>query len=97
MLFDPSIVIREPLMLAAVMLLILVGKSLIALAVVLLLGYPLSTALMVSAALAQIGEFSFILAGLGIGYGLLPPEGLSLILAGAILSSPSLRSSAPTG
>ncbi|MBK6600529.1 MAG: cation:proton antiporter [Betaproteobacteria bacterium] len=86
MLFDPSIVIREPLMLAAVLLLILVGKSLIALAVVLLLGYPLSTALMVSAALAQIGEFSFILAGLGIGYGLLPPEGLSLILAGAILS-----------
>ncbi|MBK6336017.1 MAG: cation:proton antiporter [Betaproteobacteria bacterium] len=86
MLFDPSIIIREPLMLAAVLLLILVGKSLIALAVVLLLGYPLSTALMVSAALAQIGEFSFILAGLGIGYGLLPPEGLSLILAGAILS-----------
>jgi CPA2 family monovalent cation:H+ antiporter-2 len=69
-----------------VLLLILVGKSLIALAVVLLLGYPLSTALMVSAALAQIGEFSFILAGLGISYGLLPKEGLSLILAGAILS-----------
>jgi CPA2 family monovalent cation:H+ antiporter-2 len=86
MLFDPSIIVREPLMLGGVLLLILVGKSLIALAVVLLLGYPLSTALMVSAALAQIGEFSFILAGLGISYGLLPKEGLSLILAGAILS-----------
>jgi CPA2 family monovalent cation:H+ antiporter-2 len=86
MLFDPTIIVREPLMLAAVLLLILVGKSLIALAVVMLLGYPLSTALMVSASLSQIGEFSFILAGLGIGYGLLPPEGLSLILAGAILS-----------
>lgn len=99
MLFDPSIVIREPLMLAAVLLLILVGKSLIALAVVLLLGYPLSTALMVSAALAQIGEFSFILAGLGIGYGLLPPEGLSLISPGRSCRSPSTssRSSAPTG
>ena len=86
MLFDPSIIVREPLMLGGVLLLILVGKSLIALAVVLLLGYPFSTALMVSAALAQIGEFSFILAGLGISYGLLPKEGLSLILAGAILS-----------
>ena len=86
MLFDPSILVREPLMLLGVLLLILVGKSLIALFVVLILGYPMSTALMVSAALAQIGEFSFILAGLGIGYGLLPKEGLSLILAGAILS-----------
>ena len=86
MLFDPSIIVREPLMLGGVLLLILVGKSLIALAVVLLLGYPFSTALMVSAALAQIGEFSFILAGLGISYGLLPKEGLDLILAGAILS-----------
>ncbi len=86
MLFDPSIIVREPLMLLAVLFLILFGKSLIALAVVMAMGYPASTALMVSAALAQIGEFSFILAGLGMSYGLLPPEGLSLILAGAILS-----------
>jgi CPA2 family monovalent cation:H+ antiporter-2 len=87
MLFDPSILITQPLKVAAVLLLILVGKSLASLAIVLLLGYPLSTALTVSAALAQIGEFSFILAGLGITYGLLPAEGLSLILAGALLST----------
>jgi monovalent cation:H+ antiporter-2, CPA2 family len=86
MLFDPSILITHPLMVAAVLLLILLGKSLAACAIVLLLGYPLSTALTVSAALAQIGEFSFILGGLGVAYGLLPAEGLSLILAGALLS-----------
>jgi CPA2 family monovalent cation:H+ antiporter-2 len=69
-----------------VLLLILVGKSIVALAIVLALGYPMSTALMASAALAQIGEFSFILAGLGVDYGLLPQAGLSLILAGSLLS-----------
>ena len=86
MLFDPSIIWREPSMVAAVMVLILVGKSLVALGIVVLLGYPLSTALTVSASLAQIGEFSFILSGLGISYGLMAPEGLNLILAGALLS-----------
>ena len=73
-------------MVAAVLLLILVGKSLVALGIVLALGYPLSTALIVSASLAQIGEFSFILAGLGINYGLMDSQGLNLILAGALLS-----------
>jgi CPA2 family monovalent cation:H+ antiporter-2 len=86
MLFDPSIILREPFMVAAVLLLILVGKSLVALGIVLVLGYPLSTALTVSASLGQIGEFSFILAGLGITYGLMEKEGLNLILAGALLS-----------
>ena len=86
MLFDPSIILREPQMVAAVLLLILVGKSLVALGIVLALGYPLSTALIVSASLAQIGEFSFILAGLGINYGLMDSQGLNLILAGALLS-----------
>jgi CPA2 family monovalent cation:H+ antiporter-2 len=86
MLFDPSIVIREPLMVAGVVLLILIGKSLVALGIVLLLGYPLSTALVVSASLAQIGEFSFILGGLGVAHGLLTKEGLNLVLAGALLS-----------
>src|SRR5690606_27428926 len=85
MLFDPS-VLREPGMVLAVLAVILIGKSLVAMGVVMMLGYPLSTGLSVSAALAQIGEFSFILAGLGIAHGLLPPEGLSLILAGALLS-----------
>lgn len=86
MLFDPWILVRQPLMVLAVLLLILIGKSLIALLVVLLLRYPMSTALTVSASLAQIGEFSFILGGIGVSYGLLPKEGLSLILAGALLS-----------
>ncbi|HEY7491307.1 MAG TPA: cation:proton antiporter [Candidatus Tectomicrobia bacterium] len=87
MLFDPSILWRAPLMVLAVLLLILVGKPLVALGIVLLMGYPLSTALFASASLAQIGEFSFILAGLGVTYALLPQEGLHLILAGALLST----------
>jgi CPA2 family monovalent cation:H+ antiporter-2 len=86
MLFDPAIVWRAPWMVVAVLLLILVGKSLVALGLVVLMGYPLSTALFAAASLAQIGEFSFILAGLGVSLGLLPPEGHSLILAGALLS-----------
>ncbi|MGB5612344.1 MAG: cation:proton antiporter [Sedimenticolaceae bacterium] len=86
MLFDPSILVREPGMVAAVLGLILVGKSAVALAIVLLLGYPLSLALTVAAALAQIGEFSFILGGLGLAYGLLDTEGFNLILAGALFS-----------
>ena len=87
MLCDPSILWREPLMASAVLVLILVGKSLVATGIVLLMGYPLSTALFTSASLAQIGEFSFILAGLGVTYGLLPPEGLNLVLAGALVST----------
>ena len=86
MLFDPSIFAAKPQLLAALLLVILVGKALAALAIVLVLGYPLRTALFVSASLAQIGEFSFILAGLGISLGLLESTGLSLILAGALLS-----------
>jgi monovalent cation:H+ antiporter-2, CPA2 family len=86
MLFDPTIVTREPALLVSVLLLVLVGKALIALGIVWLLGYPASTGLTVSASLAQIGEFSFILAGLGMTYGLLPKEGLSLILAAALIS-----------
>jgi CPA2 family monovalent cation:H+ antiporter-2 len=86
MLFDQSILVREPLMVAAVLLLIVIGKSLVALGIVLALGYPLSTALTVSASLAQIGEFSFILAGLGITYDLMEKEGLNLVLAGALFS-----------
>jgi monovalent cation:H+ antiporter-2, CPA2 family len=86
MLFDPMILIREPLMVTCVLLLIVIGKSLVALGIVLGLGYPLSTALTVSASLAQIGEFSFILAGLGITYGLMEKEGLNLVLAGALFS-----------
>ncbi|MEN3364608.1 MAG: monovalent cation:H+ antiporter-2, family [Burkholderiales bacterium] len=86
MLFDPSIVIREPLLVLATVLIIVVGKSLAALAIVLAFKHPLSTALTVAVSLAQIGEFSFILATLGMSLGLLSETGRDLILGGAILS-----------
>jgi CPA2 family monovalent cation:H+ antiporter-2 len=86
MLFDPTILIREPLAVAAVLAIILIGKSVVAFVIVLVMGYPVSTGLTVSACLAQIGEFSFILAGLGIALGMMPPEGRDLVLAGALLS-----------
>src|SRR4051794_6821800 len=86
MLFDPSILIREPLAVLAVVLVIVLGKSVVTFGIVLAFGYPVSTALTVSASLAQIGEFSFILAGLGVALSLLPEEGRDLILAGALLS-----------
>jgi len=86
MIFDPTILIEEPIEVLAVLLIVIVGKSIGAFGIVLAFRYPVRTALVISASLAQIGEFSFILAGLGLALGLLPPEGLSLIVAGAILS-----------
>jgi monovalent cation:H+ antiporter-2, CPA2 family len=86
MLFEPQVLIREPLHVFVVVAIIVFGKSLAAFFLVLLFRYPLNTALTVSASLAQIGEFSFILAGLGTSLGLMPAEGQSLILAGAIIS-----------
>ena len=86
MLFDPNVIINQPLKLLEVLAIIVFGKSLAAFFLVLLFRYPLNTALTVSASLAQIGEFSFILASLGVSLGLLPTEGQSLILAGAIIS-----------
>ena len=86
MLFQPSILVEQPLKLLAVVAIIVFGKSLAAFLLVLLLRYPAKTALMVSASLAQIGEFSFILAALGLSLKLMPVEGQSLILAGAIIS-----------
>lgn len=86
MLFDPQVLISEPIHAIIVVAIIVFGKSLAAFFLVLLFRYPLNTALTVSASLAQIGEFSFILANLGVGLGLLPTEGQSLILAGAIIS-----------
>lgn len=86
MLFAPAVVVREPLHVLVVVSIIVVGKSLAAFLLVLAFRYPLNTALTVSASLAQIGEFSFILANLGVALGLLPAEGQSLILAGAIIS-----------
>jgi CPA2 family monovalent cation:H+ antiporter-2 len=86
MLLDPAILVTEPLRVAAVVAIVVIGKTLAALGIVLLFRYPLTTALTVGASLAQIGEFSFILAGLGRSLGLLSAEGQSLILAGALIS-----------
>src|SRR4249920_3432448 len=80
MLFDPTILVREPLAVIAVLAIIMVGKSLAAFVIVLAFRHPVRTALTVSASLAQIGEFSFILASLGVMHGLLPPDGRDLIL-----------------
>ena len=86
MLFDPQVLMNQPLQVLAVVAIIIFGKSLAAFLLVLAFRYPLNTALTVSASLAQIGEFSFILAALGVSLGLLPVEGQSLILAGALIS-----------
>ena len=86
MLFDPMVLVESPGRVALVVAVIMFGKSVAAFLLVLALRYPLNTALTVSASLAQIGEFSFILAALGMSLGLLPVEGQSLILAGAIIS-----------
>jgi len=86
MLFDPSILIHRPFAVLAVLAIILIGKSVASFAIVQIMGYPIMTALTVSASLAQIGEFSFILTGLGISLGIFPTEGRDLILAGALLS-----------
>lgn len=86
MLFDPTILINEPMHVLAVVAIIIVGKSMAAMLLVLMLRYPLNTALTVAASLGQIGEFSFILAGLGLSLGLMSSEGMSLVLAGALIS-----------
>jgi monovalent cation:H+ antiporter-2, CPA2 family len=86
MLFNPTVLIEAPLAVLATVVVIVFGKSLAAFLIVRAFGYPAGTALTVSASLAQIGEFSFILAGLGVSLRLLPEAGRDLILAGAIVS-----------
>ena len=86
MLFDPSVVIEQPLALLATLAIIIIGKSLAAYAIVRAFGRDNRTAITISASLAQIGEFSFILANLGTDLAILPTDGRDLILAGAILS-----------
>ena len=86
MLFDPRLLIEHPLPIIATLFIIVFGKSLAAFLIVVAFGHPLATALTISASLAQIGEFSFILAQLGVSLNLLPELGRDLILAGAILS-----------
>jgi CPA2 family monovalent cation:H+ antiporter-2 len=86
MLFDPRILLDQPLQVLAVVGVIVFGKSIAAAILVLLLRYPLHTALTVSASLAQIGEFSFILVGLGASLGVMPAQAQSLVVAGALIS-----------
>ncbi|UXH76734.1 YbaL family putative K(+) efflux transporter [Roseateles amylovorans] len=86
MLFDPMTLVDQPLHLLAVVAIIVVGKALASAVLVLAFRYPLNTAMTVSASLAQIGEFSFILAGLGLQLQLLPKDGMNLVLAGALIS-----------
>lgn len=86
MLFDPEVLINSPWKVLAVVGIIMVGKAIVATLIVMIWRYPMKTALVVSAGLAQIGEFSFILAGLGVAAGILPEEGRDLILAGALIS-----------
>jgi CPA2 family monovalent cation:H+ antiporter-2 len=86
MLFDPTVLVTNPLPLLATVAIIIIGKSVAAFAIVRLFGHPNETAAMISVSLAQIGEFSFILAGLGIALGLMPKEGRDLVLAGALIS-----------
>lgn len=86
MLFDPTIIITNPLPVLATVFIIVVGKSIAAFGIVLLFRRPVATALTISASLAQIGEFSFILASMGVSLAILPQEGQDLILAGALIS-----------
>lgn len=86
MLFDPALLWQEPVKILLVLGIIVLGKSVAAFGLVLIFRYPLNTALTVSASLAQIGEFSFILAGMGVSLGLMPLEGQNLILAGSVIS-----------
>jgi CPA2 family monovalent cation:H+ antiporter-2 len=86
MLFDPNVLVEQPGPVLATVAIIVVGKSLAAFALVRAFGHTNQTALTVSVSLAQIGEFSFILAGLGVGLEVLPETGRDLILAGALLS-----------
>jgi monovalent cation:H+ antiporter-2, CPA2 family len=86
MLFDPAVVVEEPVKLVAVAAIVMVGNPIVAIALVLAFRYPLDTALTVGVSLAQIGEFSFILAALGVSIGLLPTQGQSLLVAVSLVS-----------
>ena len=86
MLFDPAIIVDEPLKLALLVALIVVGKSLMAFGIVIAFGHAIRSALVIAASLAQIGEFSFILADVGRDYDLVSEETNNLILGAALIS-----------
>lgn len=86
MLFDPRVIVEQPGPVIATLAIIMLGKSLAAYGIVRAFGHDSRTAMTVSVSLAQIGEFSFILAGLGVGLAVMPETGRDLILAGSLLS-----------
>ncbi len=86
MLFDPMVLVQQPLAVLATLAIIIFGKSAAAFFLVRMFGHSPRTALTIAASLAQIGEFAFILAGLGMALNLLPQAGQNLVLAGAIIS-----------
>lgn len=86
MLFNPASLLSSPMSTLATLFVVLIGKSIVAFVIVRMFRYPVATALTISASLAQVGEFSFILAGLGVDLGLMPPEGRDLVLTAALLS-----------
>jgi CPA2 family monovalent cation:H+ antiporter-2 len=86
MLFNPSIVVSEPLALLATLFIVLVGKSVVAFAIVLLSRHSVGVGMTIAASLSQVGEFSFILAGLGVAMGILPGPARDLVLAAAMIS-----------
>lgn len=86
MMFMPSVLIEQPLQVIGVVAIVMIGKSIAAIIIVLLFRYSLKTAFTVSASLAQIGEFSFLLAALALQLQLIPEVGNSLVLAGALVS-----------
>lgn len=86
MLFDPNVLIDQPLAVLATVVIVIAAKALVTFATVRLFGYPMKTSLLIATGLAQIGEFSFILIALGMSVGMLPEEGRNLILAGALIS-----------
>lgn len=86
MLFDPMVLIEHPLGILATLAIIIIGKSAAALVLVRMFGHSRRTALTIAASLAQIGEFAFILAGLGVALNVLEPDARNLVLAGALVS-----------
>ena len=86
MLFDPRILVEQPQLVLATTLIVMFGKSAAAYLIVRAFGRPKATALTISASLAQIGEFAFIIAALGVSLGILPEQGQDLVLAAALLS-----------
>ena len=86
MLFDPRILVRDPLEVLAVLAIVVLGKSAAAFAILRAAGHTAATAATVAAGLAQIGEFSFMMAALGAAYGLITTEAHNLVLAAALLS-----------